>query len=68
MAELKVKSATVITGIGTDKVSLRLEHSSPFPAMQYEAFATIETASGYGAEWVRYELGIEPKIINTKGN
>ena len=62
---LKVKNATVYTGLGPDKVILTLEAKRSFPSFSdSEPKATIETAAGYGRDWVRSQLGIEPELIS----
>lgn len=64
-ATLKVKSATVLVGRGTDKINLRLDAPTPFPAMNYECFCTIEAQKDQGSRWVMENLGICPNIIET---
>jgi hypothetical protein len=62
---LKVKKATVYTGLGPDKVILILDAKQSFPSFSdSEPKATIETAAGYGRDWVRSQLGIEPQLIS----
>lgn len=64
----KVKRVIVMTNLpGTDKVSLTLDGPSPFPTMGYEGHADIEVRAGYGVEWCRTALGVEPdEIIDCK--
>lgn len=63
---LRVIKATVLLTNGTDKICLTLNTPTPFPEMGYPATATIDTRCGYGEEWCKTVLGIEPEVINTK--
>lgn len=63
---LKVKRATVITSDGTDKVQLSLEAPSPFPEMRYAPYAVVEARQGYGVEWCKTVLGINPDVIHAE--
>ena len=60
---VSVKSACVVTGVGTDRISIVLDLPTPYPVMGYEACAKIETAEGYGVKWCRDNLGIDPEVI-----
>ena len=63
---LKVIKVQILTGRGTDKISLTLDTETTFPLMpEYGCHATIEAQKGTGADWVRRELGIEPEVIET---
>jgi hypothetical protein len=71
MNTLKVLKAAVITGRGTDKIQLTLDHETPFPqvltsGLDYGCHANLEAQAGYGTDWVRKVLGMEPEIINIK--
>lgn len=62
---LKVKRATVVMGVsaGPDRISLELDLASPFPAMGYASYATIETQKGHGADYCRSVLGVVPDEV-----
>ena len=62
-----IKKVTVLLTYGTDQITLTLDGPTPFPEMKYELQARIEARQGYGAQWVRENLGVEPKIIETRG-
>lgn len=68
MLNLKIKSVTVLLHEGTDRITLELDAPSPFPAMKYKASATVEAEQGYGVEWSRLVFGVEPKIIDARGD
>lgn len=66
--QLKIKRIQILTNAKTllgqpwlenqsevvvDKVALELDTPTPFPNLQYEAWATVEVQKGYGEEWVR---------------
>jgi hypothetical protein len=61
---LKVKRAVVVVNIGVDRISLELDLPTPFPEMKYEASALIEARHGYGEQWCREVLGMEPEVID----
>jgi hypothetical protein len=51
---------------GTDQIHIKLNSPTPFPVMGYEASAKIECAAGYGAEWCKLALGVDPdEVIDT---
>jgi hypothetical protein len=61
---LKYKRVSVLIGTpGTDRVMITLEGPTPFPEMGYDGGANIEVRKGYGVEWCRAALGIEPDEI-----
>lgn len=62
---LKVVKAQVVTGHGTDKVSIEIEAPTQFPALGYQSFLKAETAHGYGVEWVRTVFGVEAEVIRS---
>lgn len=67
---LKIKKVMVLSGIGgTDKISLTLDvPESAFPEMGYETYAEISTRHGYGEEYCRRVLGLEPdEVIRVDG-
>ena len=65
MNQLKVLKAVVIQSGGTDKITLHLDAPTPFPEMDYEAIAHVEARQGYGPEWCRTVLGVDPEVIKT---
>jgi hypothetical protein len=60
---LKVRKALLIESMGADQLDLYLESPSPFPNLGDAGTATIRTAKGYGAQWCRENLGVEPEVI-----
>lgn len=51
---MNVKHIEVLTNMnGTDKVNLYLDAETTYPNMGYDPCAVVDTAKGYGAEWVR---------------
>jgi len=61
---LMCQTVQVLVGrSGTDKVILSLCGSKPFPLMGYDGTATIDVQAGYGVEWCRTVLGVEPEVI-----
>ena len=64
---LDIKRVTVlITNSGPDKIGLELNAPTPFPEMNYGASADIHARHGYGVEWCRKALGVEPEIIDAR--
>lgn len=64
---LKVLKAIVLTGRGTDRISIELDAPQSFPGTTYPSYINVEALSGYGAEWCRTVLGLEPEVINAGG-
>jgi hypothetical protein len=65
----KITKVEVLLTEGTDSIKLTLDAPTPFPEMQYKAFATIETQAGYGVKWCKDVLGVEPdRVINTRSS
>jgi hypothetical protein len=63
---LNVKKVTVMTGLhGPDQVDLLLDMPPAFPECGYDGVASIKTRQGYGIQWCRENLGIEPEVIRT---
>lgn len=51
---MKIKSIIILTKLrSNDKVSLELDSTTAFPAMNYPAFATVECKPNYGITWVK---------------
>ena len=64
---LNVKQVEVIIqNSGTDRVSIELEGETPFPELGYPGYANVEVRHGYGVEWCRKALGVEPKVIDAR--
>lgn len=67
--ELDVKKVTVLINVpGTDEVDITLNGPSPFPGrdMDYDAHATVNVRKGYGVEWCKKVLGVEPGVIDAR--
>lgn len=63
MATLKILAATVLMGDGTDQIFLHLDHPTAFPEMKYAPMATLQARQGFGVEWCRKVLGLEPETV-----
>jgi hypothetical protein len=63
---LDVKRVTVLISTGTDKIDLELNAPTSFPEMGYPASAGIEARHGYGVEWCKTVLGVDPEIIDAR--
>lgn len=64
---LRVKKITVLVNRpGTDEVDIVLDAPSPFPGpdMDYDAHATISVRKGFGIEWCKKVLGVDPEVID----
>lgn len=66
VVSLKVSKVTVVVSSGSDKVILMLEEETPYPEAKWPGSATIDARQGYGAEWCRKVLNIEPEVIDTR--
>ncbi len=52
---------------GPDSIHLEVQDlESPFPAVggNHPCFLVINAAAGYGANWCRHELNLNPEIVN----
>jgi hypothetical protein len=59
---------TVLVGLpGTDEVDIVLAMPSPFPECGYEGHASIKVRKGYGIQWCRENLHVEPEVIQGGG-
>ena len=63
--EIKVRKVSVLIKSGTDSVSIFPEWETPFPDMGYPPVLTMEVKKGYGIEYCRRVIGIEPEVIET---
>ncbi len=61
---LRFDKVTVVVSDAEDQVFLNLVAPTPYPALNYPASATVKTAHGYGVQWVREALGVEPEVID----
>lgn len=64
MTNLRITKAVVITGSGPDRISLELDCPTTFPNMGYEPYASLEAQKGFGVQWVKENIGLEPEVIN----
>ena len=63
--QLKVKRVIVqINTGGLDRVCLTLDGPTPFPDCGYDGNATIEVRAGYGVQWCKAVLGVEPEVMD----
>lgn len=63
---LVVKKIVIHTGEGEDLIYLELDMPTPFPELKDSGIAKITARKGYGVEWCRSNLHIEPEIISIK--
>ncbi len=64
----KAKKVVVLVNLlGTDEVIITLDGPTPYPAMGYDGTAKIFVASGYGVQWCRDVLGVEPEVVDCGG-
>jgi hypothetical protein len=67
---VSIISVTVLTGSGTDLVSIKFEGPSPFPEIQasspeqdYGPSLKVETRKGYALEWLK-SIGVPMDLVN----
>jgi hypothetical protein len=58
------KVVLVVSKDGTDRLNIQLDMPTPFPEMKYPGTFTLEVRKGYGTQWCRENLGIEPEILD----
>lgn len=64
---ISAKKVVVMINLpGTDEVHITLDGPTPFPACGYDGFAKIHVASGYGIEWCRTVLRVEPEVLDAQ--
>jgi hypothetical protein len=62
--QLEVKKVVVLSGVsGSDEIHLTLDGPTPYPVIGDEGVATIITARGYGLQWCREVLKVEPEVL-----
>ena len=64
MGTLKFVKVTVLLTDGEDLVSLKLDLPTATPALGGPVKAAINVAQGYGVQWVREALGVEPEVVD----
>lgn len=47
-----------------DRIEMYLETITACPTMGYDPVATMPAEKGFGADWVRTVLKLEPEIVN----
>ena len=65
---LDITSAMVVVGCGTDLISLGVDLPTAFPEMKYPTYISISARHGYGEQYCKEILGIEPKVVNQPKN
>lgn len=61
-----VTEVTVLqTRGGTDCIVLSLDGPTTFPACQYSLTLKVDAQKGHGVQWVRDNLGLEPRVVET---
>ena len=62
---LDITEITVLTGSGTDQVSIKVKGPSPYPTWlpDQEPTLKLDVAKGYGVRYVIDVFGIDPKVI-----
>lgn len=64
---LPIKEVIVLTNTrGEDQIHITLDLPTTHPACGYEPCAKICVCAGYGIEWCRTNLGIEPEEIKCR--
>lgn len=63
---LDVLKVIVLTGVGTDKISIYFNGPTSYPSWMpdYQPSLSIDVARGYGVEYCKNVFGIDPEVIN----
>ena len=61
--DFKIISVVIVTGHGADKLSIKVEAPTSFPKLGYETFLNTDAQKGYGVQWCREVLGVEPRVV-----
>ena len=61
---VKVKAVKLLITHGTDLIQITLDEKSSFPMMGYETVMKVECQKGFGLEYCKDVLGIEPEILD----
>lgn len=59
-----IKAVVLIGRPGPDTITLTLDAPTPFPEMGYDAQMRIEARKGYGIQWCKEVLQLEPEVID----
>lgn len=63
--KLKIEKCSVMcTENGTDIISIYPDIDAPFPGLPSPAVFEMRVKRGYGVEYCKKVLGLEPKVIN----
>lgn len=58
-----IKKVTVVQESGTDTIVIVLDGPPTMPAMGYRLQVKTEASHGFGPQWVKDNLGIDPEVI-----
>lgn len=64
--KIKIKKVQLLKNNGTDLIHITIDGASAFPVMKYDTVMKIECQQGYGEEYCRTELGLEPEILDVR--
>lgn len=63
MIPFKILKVTVVRDQGPDDIIIDLDGPSTMPAIDAKLHVKTEAAHGFGVQWVRDNLGVEPELI-----
>jgi hypothetical protein len=61
-----VTEVTIVIGQGTDTIVLSVDGPPTFPGCGYPLTMRFEAQHGRGEQWVKDNVGVEPKIIKVE--
>jgi hypothetical protein len=61
-----IESSVLVQEFGQDIITLTVDLPSTHPKLGYPTYLEIKTQNGYGVDYCRNILKIEPKIINLR--
>jgi len=54
----------MLIGRGPYEVHILLDMPMPFPECGYEGNAKITVRAGYGVQWCKENLGVDPEVLD----
>lgn len=63
-ATIKIYNVTIVSGSGEDTILFDIESKTAHPECGYVPNGKIYARKGYGVQWCRENLGVEPRVIN----
>ena len=64
---VKIKKVTLLITSSTDRIMITLDEETAFPEMKYPPHLVMEARHGYGLEYCRRVLKLEPEVIKEGG-